>query len=189
MYWSDQMKLFFRNTAFIAIIAVFLYGCNDSKNQTTSTTVEGEVYFDIKGFFSDEIDYLNKQSPEISKTVAKDNNSESKTIKINDWEIELNSFYNIDFNKPVYQGQFEVINDGKETTYLAKNDKTDIQSVKITKNEDGEVESITVSKSVKNMLYSTEEILEYKKNKSYNIEKNQTILLLGNNHYLIRGEF
>lgn len=173
----------------IVISAVFFLSCSDAKSTNpTSSSVKND-YFDTQSFFQTEVDSLKKLNPEIEKTVSKENETETKTLKIKNWENELSSFTAIDLQKPAYSSEFKIDTTGNQVNYVAKNPELDVQRVTIKLNEAKEPIEIIVEKSTKNMLYSTDEKLTYAKGLKYSVEKNQSILVLGDNRYLIQGNF
>lgn len=186
MYWYKLIYKIKAVLVAIAISTVFLFSCTENSTKETADT-SSEKYFDIKGYFEKEILQLSTTDTRIEKTVGKDGDYETKVIQIEDWDKELGSFYAIDLNKPAYTGQFTVTQDSLSMQYTANSPKLDIRSIQI-KYIGDEVSQIIIHRQIDNMLYSTEERLEYSKNNFYKINKVQNIVVLGTNKYSIQGK-
>ncbi|MBE8715049.1 hypothetical protein [Sphingobacterium hungaricum] len=173
----------------ISISAVFFLSCSDTKPSDPTASFIKNDYFDTELFFKTEVDSLKQANPEVEKTVSKENETETKTLKIKNWENELSSFTAIDLRKPAYSSEFKIDTIGNQINYTAKNPELDVQRVSILLDEAKNPIEIIVEKSTKNMLYSTDEKLSYAKGAKYSVEKNQSILILGDNRYIIQGNF
>ena len=187
MYWYKKVKK--SSKAVIAgAIAALLFSCNAELGKNTAT---GKKYFDIPAYFQQEISRLAAEKPIITKTVTKDSLSETKKIDIKDWETELASFRSIDLNKPAYAGV--LVQDSIPEKHLLKitstDPKTDINKVEIQYSEDGQVRSFHIERRLDKTLYQTQETLDYAKDKTYSIEKQQSVWMLGDKFYHIQADF
>ena len=177
----------FKILAAVIITAAF-YACNPSK-KSEQAAINQEKFFDIPTFFQREIDSLASVNPEINKTVKKDDQEETKKLKIKDWAVELSSFQAIDLNKPAYAGFVKVDRTDSLIQYSFTNPELDLSCVRIKLDAQGNPHMISVEKQVKNTLYKTSEFLAYEKNGFYLVEKNQQVKVMGDNYYKVQGEF
>lgn len=169
----------------VTIAALFLSCTSDRKGKE----VIRETYFDIPGYFKGEIARLTQDNPVVNKTVVKDSLSESQEIKIADWGNELASFVSVDLNKPAYAGVLQKDSTTKKVNIKASDPKIDLVAVDITYGENGEPIAFRVHRNIENSLYNTRETLLYEKNKGYSLEKNQSVLILGDKYYHVQGTF
>lgn len=142
--------------------------------------------FDIPSFFKKEAQYLNSVKPSVKKTVEKDGISETKDLIIADWDRELANFLSVDLNKSAYEGF--LIKDSSENNvkYTFSDSTLDLTSIQIFYIAN-RPSSFLIKKSTKNLLYQTDETLEYTKDQSYSIDKKQKVKGLAEQHYKITG--
>ncbi|MGJ1432612.1 hypothetical protein ACR79M_12335 [Sphingobacterium spiritivorum] len=165
--------------------------CLTSCSQPASKTNSGsdQYYFSLDSFFRSETSRLQKENPLISKTVAKDDEEESKSVKIKNWENELSAFTSSDINKRANVGLYKVENRDCDIIYTALQPGLSVQKIIIRENHQGEVKGIQIEKITNNILYSTEENLTYTVDSAYVIAKKQHIKLMGENSYHVSGKF
>ena len=187
MYWyTKKIK---NNTIWTSLFTIGLVllcmSCESPSQGLTSNNKQ--AYFDIPAYFENEISILQKSNPLVSKTVRIDKDTETKDLKISDWNDELSSFLVVDLNKPAYHGYIKKDSVNNQTTYTLSDNKTDLNKVtiKYINNIPSEFE---ISKTTKNFLYTTEELLTYKKGSMYSILKGQKIVLLGTNDFEIMSK-
>ncbi|MBE8720986.1 hypothetical protein C4F40_09655 [Sphingobacterium sp. Ka21] len=184
MFWYKRHKYSVFRTIITLALSSALFSC-----VSTDTATKDQVkLFDLPSFFQSEIKRLAATNPTITKTVRKDSISEVKQIKIENWETELSSFVTIDINKPAYDGYVDVDSINHLVTYTVTNPDLDLSCIQI-QYENGKANAIVIERKVKNSLYNTTEFLEYRKNDSYTVEKNQSVKAVGENYYKIEGKF
>lgn len=185
MYWYINLKNIRKRSALLAIgAAVFLMGCEST---TDKAVAKQTIYFNIPGYFEDQVTQLQKLNPLVLKTVYTNEISEQKELKIASWNSELSSFLSVDLNKPAYQGYIVKDSSDNIVNYTFTKDKADVSKVTIKYKDNTPVE-FEITKQVKNFLYKTDEKLIYQTDKNYSIEKSQKVILLGANDYKIIGE-
>jgi len=164
---------------FLSIAAVLLYSCNTSLSSQSTTTE-----FDIPQFFKEEVQKLQTLNPTVTKTVSNDKSSESKEIKISNWEKELAQFSTIDINK----SGTELLKESNRDTliYSTPNDSKTKITVKVIFNQNLPAE-ISIYKKTQNLLFVNEETMNYNVGNSYILYKKQYVKGMGNNRYLIKG--
>lgn len=182
MYWYKKKNILHKAAMAFAIAALFL-SCTSNQQEPMTR----ETYFDIPTYFKGEITRLTADNPVVNKTVVKDSLSETKEIKISDWENELSSFVSIDLNKPVYAGILQKDSTANSVKITASDPKVDISLVEIIYGADGEPVLFHIERNVENSLYDTRETLRYEKDKRYSLEKHQSVFILGDKYYHIEG--
>ncbi|MBD1431670.1 hypothetical protein H8B06_02440 [Sphingobacterium sp. DN00404] len=185
MYWYRN-----RNTYYKAVIATAVTAlCLSCTPNPGDGNVTRETYFDIPDYFKTEIARLMQEKPVVDKTVVKDSLSETKEIQITDWENELSSFVSVDLNKPVYAGILTKDSTANKIKITSSDPKIDIALVEIEYSEHGEPTAFRIQRNIQNSLYETHETLHYAKGKGYSLEKQQSVLILGDKYYHIEGLF
>ncbi|MFD2162888.1 hypothetical protein ACFSJU_10835 [Paradesertivirga mongoliensis] len=164
------------------ILFVFLASCGNENKETS------KQYFDIKGYFSKEVKKLQKQNPVISKTVLQNGQSEARSIMLDNWEAELELFSASDINKPAWKNSYQVINTGNIKEYISKDKQLKTRKISI-ESYRGTIKHITILNASQNMLYSSEEQLDYYPDSLYSIKKRQTVRIMGTNSYSIFARF
>jgi hypothetical protein len=168
----------------LAFTLLFLYGCTPSvKEQKGSFT-----YFDLKGFFEKESARLNKSNPVITKTVMVNGSTETKKIRIADWQKEFAMFSDVDINRSAWAGLFSTDKDSKRELYTSNNKKVPVKEVLILK-RDNKLYGLQVLVKNTNMLYSSADTLSYYPDSLYQVKKKQHIKLLSEKNYRIIGRF
>lgn len=161
--------------------AVSLYSC-----QTPIAADQHVDEYDIALFFQHEISKLKEENPTINKTVSNGKSSETKQVKITDWNKELAHFADLNLNKSANGFQKTIIGDTTVYSSSSENDKerTIIKLVQKSESPD----EITVYKELNNLLFKNQEQLYYKTNSLYEIIKRQKVKGMGENLYHIKGE-
>lgn len=170
-------------------ILVFLLVLFSACQSPSQDRQEKTGYPDLKDFFKQEIERLNKSQPIVDKEVRLNDQEEHKTVSKVNWTYELELFPNSDINKPAFKGLYRVSKSGNTEIYTARNAELRTQEIKIFRNATGQIEKLTIRNFSQNLLYTTDERLEYCPNVSYQIVKRQQVLVLGKNDYQIGGKF
>lgn len=171
-----------RYTFILAIL--ILSACAGQKEEKAVKT-----YMDVKGFFDAEVSRLTSLNPEINKTVARNEASETRNMKNINWKTELSLFAESDINKPAWKDSYKIIKLSGKTVYLASDPGLRTREINITKDPEGRVRKITILNQVENMLYSSTEQLLYIPDSVYQISKQQHVAIIGDNRYFINGKF
>lgn len=146
-------------------------------------------YFDIAGYFKKEAQRLQQQSPALQKEVGKNDQQEVKQQQIQDWEREFGLFTSSDINKTDWLSSYSIDSTAQKISYKRKDPKLRTERIEVYKLPDGRVKQIQIINSDKNWLYSSHEKLNYFPDSLYRIHKEQSILILGKNHYTVEGVF
>ena len=167
------------------MVMILFSGCMAKENQKGKKQVS---YFDLKGYFSSTAQQLHKRNPTVAKTVAKNELTEAKKLKIGNWVQELALFSEADINKPAWKDSYTKDSTATEITYTSKDPDLKTQKIEIFL-EKGLPVKFSIYTRVTNLLYDTDERLEFYPDSAYTIKKHQKVVLLGENNYVIKGNF
>jgi uncharacterized secreted protein with C-terminal beta-propeller domain len=150
------------------------------------------LYFDVKGYISNQINLLNAAKPKVSKTVTVGDKVETKVISGIDWAKELEFFVESDLNKPAFVGSYDIVENDSLKSYHLKSSGKNLVKYLIIKKKDNGQEEISAQISESNYLYESEKnlqaVFENKKLKSYQIEGFQKVILGEKKPYKIAGQ-
>lgn len=152
-------------------------------------------YFSLKEYFAQEAERLKNEAPEIRKTVLLNNQTETKKLRVDDWNNELLTFIDADINKSAFSGKYEadtLLNKNKlqRITYKAKDAKLKTRFIDIYFDiETGVANTIEVVLETRNTLYHSTQNLRYERNKSYSIWGTQEIRFLKEDMFKVSVEF
>jgi hypothetical protein len=163
-------------------LGIILHSCS----QPSQNKMQVKTYFDLKSYFEKEANQLNRVNLAIDKYVSINGNISQKSVRIEDFHKELNSFIDADINKAAWKNEFKVTRKGDIITYLTSNQKIPVKKLEI-QYQDKRVSSIYIVMKVDNMLYHSTDTLTYKPNQYYEIKKLQKIKLLEEKRYTIKG--
>lgn len=178
MFWC-KFSLGFR----IAMTALFLAlaSCKPKIQQNKNT------YFDLDTYFNSETKKLTKANFWVVKTVSRNGDAETKTVKIDNWPGELSIFSESNINKPSWKNSYKTTTSGDITIYKALEPDLKTKEI-ILKKENNKLVYLMVFNVTDNSLFQNREKLTYFPDSLYRIERKQHVLLLGTNNYLIFGE-
>jgi hypothetical protein len=161
-----------------------LTACAPDQKATTA----GLKYFDVKGYFHRDSARLTRLNKPVFKTVYHNGTTQSKKVHIDNWGTELSLFSESDINRPAWKNSYSVIAEGDILIYKAKDPELKTREILI-KQLNGKVVYMLIYNKIKNPLYTNEEELTYFPDSLYQINKIQTVRLLGTNKYQIKGFF
>ncbi|WP_353183097.1 hypothetical protein [Parapedobacter lycopersici] len=170
-------------------ILLFAVTSCSSPGSQPAATAPVTAYFSLEQYFKAEAERLQQASPEIKKTVVKSGTEETRNVRIDGWENELRLFSESDINKPAWQQSYRVDSAGSTVTYHSLDPGLRTQEIIVEKQPDGQVRHIRIRNHVENMLYRSEEQLDYYPDSLYRIDKNQHVAIIGDNTYRITGTF
>lgn len=183
MYWCKTQKI----SCYFGVLLLIAgsTACNKPEIKETGAQIK---YFDLKGYFAKEATKLTTLNPVVNKTVTHNGASESKNIAIKAWKQELNLFTESDINKPAWRNSYKVTLTPDSTVYTATEPDLKTRRISIVKNG-GSISAVYILNSTHNFLYSTTDQLTYLPGKSYSIQKEQHVKIIGDNNYQIKGNF
>ncbi|MBC8053265.1 MAG: hypothetical protein H7Y13_09380 [Sphingobacteriaceae bacterium] len=166
------------------LLLIFLTACSGKENLDNRNH-----YFDIKGYFTKEAERLQQDGPVIEKTVSQNNGAEVKDVKLTNWSAELELFAESDINKPAWKDSYDIVRNGPETRYVAKDTSLRTKSIAIVRSPKGDIRKIVILNKTKNALYSSEDELVYIPDSIYQIKKHQSVSIIGRNSYAVSARF
>lgn len=175
----------------ICFTCVILAWGTSSCNRPDSGSVVSPIgsHFSLADYFGKEATRLQQLNPGIVKTVAKNGEQESKEIRVLDWKEEFALFIDADINKPAWQSSYHVDSTATAVSYKSIDPKLRTAQITIEKQENGSVKHIHIVNSVSNMLYQTDEELDYYPDSLYRITKRQRVKIIGESDYTVKGEW
>ena len=165
-------------------ITLIISGCAGS-----STSVKQNSYLDLTKFFSSEITKLEKLEPYVRKTVSRNGLRETKSLNNINWKSELSLFIESDINKSAWKNSYKITNSKNEVIYTALDSSLRTKRIFITRSPEGMVKKVLIVNKISNMLYESSEELLYITDSIYTINKQQHVVLVGDNDYKITGVF
>lgn len=169
------------------VLALSMWSCDDP--DSAAGTLHTTPYFSLADFFSEEASKLQQSNPEIFKTVAKNGEQEEKRIQVADWRSEFALFIDADINKPAWRNSYQVDSVGSSVTYTSTDPALRTKEIRVDTSPTGAVKHIRITNQASNMLYQTDEQLDYYVDSIYRIEKHQQVRIIGKSHYTITGEW
>jgi hypothetical protein len=179
MYWYKSILFGFRFAVTVLILTIFSCKPDVSQNKTS--------YFNLSSYFSAEVKKYTKANFNVLKTVSRNGEAETKTVKIANWPGELSVFSESDINKPSWKNSYKTTTSGNITIYKAVEPDLKTREI-ILKKENNKVIYLMIFNVVTNKLFQTKEKLSYYPDSLYSIQRKQHIRFLGTNDYLITGK-
>lgn len=178
MFWcKNKFVLWFAALGFM----LNLISCKPDIRQNKSE------FFSLNTYFKQQARKLTKANFDVVKTVSRNGESETKTVKIENWPGELSVFSESDINKPAWQRSYKTTVSGDYTIYKALEPDLKTREIML-KKTNNKLVFVMVYNVVVNKLFQTQEKLIYYPDSLYLIRIKQTVRFLGMNDYLIEGK-
>lgn len=168
-----------------AVLLLPAWSCSNTEN--TSTIQRTAPYFSLADYFGEEAERLQQNNPKIAKTVSKNGEQEEKRTQVTDWKDEFALFIDADINKPAWQNSYQVDSTGSSVTYTSTDPTLRTQEIHVERSKTGKVSHIRIINQASNMLYQTDEKLDYYVDSLYRIDKQQHVRIIGESHYTVTG--
>lgn len=181
MYWYKSRLHTLLQLFSGMILATCLVSCRPDIKADAS-----QKYFDVKGYFTASAARLAKLNPTVTKMVDHNRVNETKTVKIANWQQELDLFIASDINKPAWRNSYTVTADDSVTIYRSTDKTLKTYQIMI-KRDKQKIKWILIFNYTKNILYSNTEQLTYYPDSVYKIDKVQQVRLIGRNVYQVHG--
>ncbi len=121
------------------------------------------------------------------KTVSRNGEAETKTIKITNWPDELSVFSESDINKPSWKNSYKTSVSGDFTIYKALEPDLKTREI-ILKKQKNKIVYLMIFNQTTNKLFQTKEKLTFYPDSLYLIQRKMYVWFLGTNNYLIEGK-
>lgn len=182
------MKKFLFGIGFI-LVTCSIVACSGSEQTAEKSDGSPNRYFSLSEYFNEQIDRLQTDSTEVFKTVEVNGKTESKRMRIANWNNEFAPFIDADINKSAWVNSYAIDSTATSLTYTSKEPDLKTRLIQLQFAENGHITSIIIENQVENWIYSARERLSYYPDSVYSIEKEQDIRIVGENRYKVRGEF
>ena len=130
-------------------------------------------YFDITGYFRSDTARLNYENKSVLKAITYNGQTEQKTVHINNWGLELDSFIGSDINRPAWKNSYDIIADSTFLIYKAKYPELKMRKMIIKKEKGEKVKWILIFNIAKNIIYQTTQKLTYFPDSLYILNRNK----------------
>ncbi|RYE23311.1 MAG: hypothetical protein EOP42_23390 [Sphingobacteriaceae bacterium] len=144
-------------------------------------------YFNLNTYFGNEVKKLGKGNFKVIKTVSRNGETESKKLKIENWNQELSLFSESDTNKPSWKNSYKTTISGDFTIYKALEPDLKTQEI-LLKKDHQKIVYVMIFNVINNKLFQTREKLTYYPDSLYVIRRKQHVRFLGTSDYLIEGK-
>jgi hypothetical protein len=170
-------------------------GCApDGPVATSDLPSDKLLYFDVKGYFQQELKRLASVSG-VTKTTEVNGVREERVIAALDFEKELTVFLNADINKPAWSDKYSIdslFNGGSQLTglvYTALDDQLQVKKISVDF-IDGAVHKIAILRAMQSSVAESRQQLSYEPDTGYRIESYQRIPFLSQeNTFLVTVRF
>ena len=167
-----------------ACILLALTSCTLKEQEKANT----KTYFDLPNYFKQEANRLAKARPMINKTIEVNGKSETREVKIDNWEKEFDLFVQADINKASWRGSFTPTVANNLQVYTSQSNKIPVKRLEVSYTGN-KVASIKVFVTNTNDLYTSNDSLSYYPDSLYRIKKVQHIKLMSEKKYEVTGKF
>jgi hypothetical protein len=143
-----------------------------------SKTVDATPFFDVKGFFQNEIKRLTEGGTKIEKTVTVRGQSETKVIDKADFAQELALFVASDINKPAWRDKYRIEKTAGRSleSFFATDNVLKTKRVDIFRFPPNGVTQIAILNSDASSITESQQSLKYDIGVGYTIETFQKFL-------------
>ncbi|MEO6167840.1 MAG: hypothetical protein ABIO46_13220 [Chitinophagales bacterium] len=153
-----------------------------------------KLYFDLSGFFDQQVETLYKDSFIVLKTSSINNNTDQHEMPWTDWRKELALFYASDINKTALMGKYVIDtlmidSTEKKVTYQSTDSTLRTRLLEITYSlPENAVQLLHISNQSYNIISSNREELYYEPVKTYIIKSTQKMKFFGENTFAVKGD-
>ena len=178
MYWYKAVLNF--RIAVLALV-IFLASCKPDIHQSKNS------YFNLSAYFAQQAQKYSKANFSVLKTVSRNGESETKTVKIENWPGELSVFSESNINKPSWKNSYKTTVSGDFTIYKALEPDLKTREI-LLKKQNNKLVYVMIFNVVNNKLFQTREKLTFYPDSLYIIQRKQHVRFLGTSNYLITGK-
>jgi hypothetical protein len=172
----------------------FLVAACGPGDREVDTAAASSPFFDLKGYFTAEIERLQREQPPAEKTATFDEDTESRRLDSLDYAAELRLFLNADISRPAWRDKYVTDStfhaDGAlaRIAYAAIDPRLKVREV-IIDWEEGQVARVRVHSYTKSFTAEIEQTLLYDPKEGYRIESRQNVALAKPRHLRVETRF
>lgn len=175
------------------LILSLLSNCNFNHSSTSDTTAKDLYFFDLAGFFDQEIQHLKGEKIKAHKKVQYNDKEDVLQPQQLDYEKELAVFVHSDINKLSWREKYQADtvrngNNIRSIHYRALDDQLKTRNITIDFKE-SEVAQITIRNRLKSIMANNWQELEYVPGKGYQVQGTQQMRWAGKDKMGIQVEF
>mgnify|MGYP006300713847 CR=1 FL=1 len=136
-------------------------------------------FYDLEGFFSEEVERLQQEQPPVDKTVTLEGRSEFQQLDSLDYRDELSVFQNSDINRAAWWDRYRIDSTFsgdrlQSITYSARSEELKIRSVRI-RFEKENVRLVEIENRTDSPAATMDQQLQYDPQSGYRIETHQNV--------------
>jgi len=175
-----------------AFLLIVLWGCSNSDSASTDT--EADRFFDVEGYFQEEVDRLQREQPNIDKEVSLNEEQESIQPDTLNFKKELSVFLNSDINKvswiESYSADTTRRDDGSiaTTVYEAQAEKLRTRLVEVSYDADAP-QRVRIINRTENAVLDARQELIYEPDTGFEIQQTQQIRFMKPNKVSVAVRF
>lgn len=167
------MKVFFALVFFVTLFSA----CRQEVVPNSQIINNNIFFFDVKGYFEQEIQRLKTARPKVYKKVAVNDDQEEKEIDNVDFDKELAVFIESDINRIDWKDKYRVDStlQNQQLTairYTAQDDKLRTRQLDV-EFQNGKVSKVFIQNGGKTMIAGSQQELTYLPEKGYFIQSKQ----------------
>lgn len=163
-----------------------------SCNNKTENAPESKPYFDLKKYFLQQADLLNKQQTQLQKQITKVSKTEVKIFTSVDWQRELTPFSDCDINKPSwfhsYYADTNFVAGEMRVKYIARDASLPVRQLQVNF-ENNIVKQLYIDKESANSYYHSKNSYAYSPVNGFAINGSQEVMLSRKTNYSITAKF
>ena len=161
-----------------------------------TTIPKGELpFFDLKTYFNNQVDQLNKDQVPVKKTITFEGKTETKELKALNFEDELKLFIDSDINKTSWTDKYQtdsiLTNSGKlqQVNYTAKDETLRTRAIRLFYDRVEAIAKIEIHNLGDGLITRSEQFLTFEEVKGYQIKNLQKVTLSDERELIINVEF
>lgn len=171
----------------IALLPLLWLSCSPPDSEQ-----ESKLYFDLSGYFSEQVRKLYSDSLVVVKTSVINEKTEQHQMNWTDWGKEFALFTSSDINKPTMKGKYladtiAVDSARQRVSYTATDASLRTRLIEL-RYIHGEIEEIHIVNHQSSFLTTSHEELYYHPMKSYVIKSDVKNRFFGNNQFSVLGQ-
>lgn len=151
----------------------------ERKAENTSTVKDGQLFFDLEAYIDQELATLAKRGSVATKKVRINGQEETQEQVAIDFTKDLRAFRQSAINRPAWRDKYQVSQQGQEEVYQALDSSLQTQSLRILKNDAGDLVAIHIVGKSGSVLSREAKELHYEPQKGYRIISRRSSQLIG----------
>lgn len=183
-----------RNTIFFLGLLSLLIGngCERTEENVCAARSSEKPFFDIRTFICERINDYETAGTQVDKAVSLNGNEETKKALSIDWLSELRPFIESDINRSAWFDAFQIdttaVDGSTIIRYRSEDKRIPVRKLTVQWSREGNVEAIDVISRRKNVLYTSEQTLNFQPDVSYSVKGWQRTLFLSKTEFEVNAQ-